>query len=115
MRYEKLVRDRIPEIIEKSGERAVVRILSDTEYLACLHAKLDEEVAEYHESGMIEELADILEVVCALCKAGGDTLDALTRTFRKKHDERGGFANRFFLIEKESPNAEQNASTMHEW
>lgn len=98
MEYGKLVRDGIPAIIEAEGKRAVVRTLTKEEYLRALHAKLDEEVAEVHESGELEELADILEVVLALCEAQGDTREALERAYRQKHDARGGFEKRVFLV-----------------
>ncbi len=93
----KLVRDRIPELIAKSGETPITRILSREEYTACLEAKLDEETAEFHEEKNLEELADILEVVYALCRnLGYDTRD-LTAVYEKKHQARGGFENRIFL------------------
>ena len=66
MIYNKLVRDKIPQIIEEKGGKAEIRILSDEEYRTFLEAKLDEEVAEYHRDQCAEELADILEVVYAL-------------------------------------------------
>ena len=62
IKYNKLVRDYIPEIIEASGKSCVTEILSDEEYLRMLDAKLDEELAEYHKDRNIEELADLLEV-----------------------------------------------------
>ena len=101
MKYNKLVRDKIPEIIEAQGERPDFRVLDDDEFLIRLEEKLDEEVAEYHESGVMEELADILEVVCTLCKARGGTIDEMTALFRDKHKARGGFSGRIFLIGKE--------------
>ena len=58
--YNKLVRDRIPEIIEASGKNCVTEILSDADYLKMLDAKLDEELAEYHKDQTVEELADLL-------------------------------------------------------
>lgn len=64
--YNKLVRDRIPEIIEQSGKKAVTRIAGDGEYRQYLREKLQEEVGEFMENGNPEELADILEVVFAL-------------------------------------------------
>ena len=64
--------------------------------------KIDEEVAEYHESKELEELADILEVVCALCSAQGHSADELMRIYEKKHIERGGFSKRIFLLGKDS-------------
>ena len=60
MKYNKLVRDRIPEIIEASGKSCVTEILSDKAYLRLVDAKLDEELAEYHSDQNIEELADYL-------------------------------------------------------
>ena len=63
--YNKLVRDKIPEIIEASGKICEMDILSDEEYLQMLDKKLDEELAEYHQEQNIEELADILEVLYA--------------------------------------------------
>ena len=101
MVYNKLVRDRIPEIIEAQGETPHTRILDDGEYLRCLEEKLDEEVAEYHRDQNAEELADILEVVYALAAAKGVSKEALLDTYRKKHQARGGFEQRIFLISKE--------------
>ena len=101
MEFNKLVRDRIPAIIEAGGERPVTRILNDEEYLRCLEQKLDEETAEYHEGKNLEELADILEVVYALTEAGGHSREELLSVYEKKHEARGGFADRVFLISKE--------------
>ena len=101
MEFNKLVRDRIPAIIEAGGERPVTRILNDEEYLRCLEQKLDEETAEYHEGKNLEELADILEVVYALAEAGGHSREELLTVYEKKHEARGGFADRVFLISKE--------------
>ena len=101
MIYNKLVRDRIPEIIEATGERPNIRILEQVEYLHHLEAKLDEEVAEYHRDKNAEELADILEVVYALAEANGVTRQELMDVYQKKHDARGGFAKRIFLISKD--------------
>ncbi len=100
MAFNKLVRDKIPEIIKESGAIPVTRIMDDGEYVSSLEKKLDEEVAEYHESREIEELADVLEVVYALCEAQGKSVDELMAVYKKKHDERGGFKNKIFLIDK---------------
>lgn len=100
MVFNKLVRDKIPEIIEEQGEQAIIRVLGTDEYALHLGKKLDEEVAEYHESKEIEELADILEVVFALAEAQGYSKDALWSAYESKHEERGGFSNRIFLISK---------------
>lgn len=101
MQYQKLVRDRIPEIIEKQGERPVVRELDGAEYLACLEEKLQEETAEYLESKEPEELADILEVVYALGEARGHSRAELEAVRERKRQARGGFEKRVFLISKE--------------
>ena len=101
MEFNKLVRDRIPAIIEAGGERPITRILNGEEYLRCLEQKLDEETAEYHEGKNLEELADILEVVYALAEAGGHSREELLSVYEKKHEARGGFADRVFLISKE--------------
>lgn len=64
--YNKLVRDKIPEIIENNNEICKIRILSNEEYLAELNKKIQEEMKEYLESGDIEELADLEEVLRAI-------------------------------------------------
>ena len=71
--YNKLVRDLIPQIIEKSGKRAVCDTLSEEAYLEMLDKKLVEEMNEYQTDKNLEELADILEVVYALAEAKGSS------------------------------------------
>ena len=99
--YNKLVRDRIPEMIEAQGETPHIRILEQEEFLQHLEAKVDEEVGEYHRDKNAEELADILEVVFALAEANGCSRAELMEVYQKKHDARGGFGKRIFLISKE--------------
>lgn len=99
--YNKLVRDKIPQLIRKSGEIPHTRILDAEEYAELLEKKLDEEVGEYHRDKNAEELADILEVVFALADNIGCTRQELMDIYQRKHDERGGFGNRCFLIGKE--------------
>ena len=101
MTHNKLVRDRIPEIIEKNGQTAVTRVLNEYEYRDELERKLDEEVAEFHEGGSLEELADILEVVYALAKTKGCSLERFLREYQRKHEQRGGFDDRIYLIRTE--------------
>lgn len=100
MEYHKLVRDKIPKIIAQNGGCAHIRQLSQEEYIAALETKLDEEVGEYHRDHNIEELADILEVVFSLSAAIGSR-EALMEAYQKKHNSRGGFENRIFLISTE--------------
>jgi predicted house-cleaning noncanonical NTP pyrophosphatase (MazG superfamily) len=99
--YNKLVRDKIPEIIEHNGGKAEIRLLSDEEYTACLEKKLDEEVGEYHRDKTPEELADILEVVYALAATSGCSREQLMAIYQQKHDNRGGFEKRYYLISSE--------------
>ena len=95
--YNKLVRDRIPDIISASGGRCDTRTLSEAEHLVMLKAKLREEIAEYEQSGEVEELADILEVVHALAAAGGAAPGQLEKVRRRKAQARGAFEKRIFL------------------
>ena len=97
--YNKLVRDRIPEIIESSGKSCKIVILPEEDYLQMLDAKLDEELAEYHEDQNIEELADLLEVIRAAAIARGYTIEDLERVREEKATKRGGFAKRILLKE----------------
>ena len=99
MKYNKLVRDRIPEIIEASGKSCVTEILSDEAYLCMVDAKLDEELAEYHSDQNIEELADLLEVIYAAAMARGYTLEQLESVRAAKAEKRGAFANKILLKE----------------
>ena len=101
MVYGKLVRDKIPAIIESKGKRANIRILSDDEYTAELARKLDEEVSEFHKDRNLEELADILEVVYALTENIGCSKEELFAANEKKRAERGGFKERIYLISNE--------------
>lgn len=101
IRYDKLVRDKIPLLIAEQGERPVFRVLDDGEYAECLERKLDEETAEFHKDKTPEELADILEVVFALAEQQDCSRDMLMELCRQKHDARGGFSERIFLIGKE--------------
>ena len=97
--YNKLVRDRIPEIIEAQGNSCVTEVLSNEAYLRMLDAKLDEELAEYHQDQNLEELADLLEVIFAAAEARGYTREQLEQIRAKKVEERGGFAQKLLLKE----------------
>ena len=98
-KYNKLVRDRIPEIIESDGKTCVTETLPDARYLEMLDAKLNEELAEYQESKSLEELADLLEVLRAVVKARGWTWEELERVRSDKAAKRGGFEKKILLKE----------------
>ena len=99
--YNKLVRDKIPEIIEKNGGKCRLRILNDEEYLAALDRKLAEELSEYLESGSMEEIADLLEVIRAVIAARGSTMDEVEAIRAAKAAERGAFDKKIELISVE--------------
>ena len=88
----KLVRDKIPQIIIADGRTPIVRTLSDEEYLSELDRKLNEEVAEYQA----EEIADVLEVLLAICEARGHSVDELIEVRDKKREKRGGFRDKVY-------------------
>ncbi|MCR5109264.1 MAG: nucleoside triphosphate pyrophosphohydrolase [Lachnospiraceae bacterium] len=97
--YNKLVRDKIPEIIQADGKTCFTEILSEEDYLKRVDLKLDEELAEYHKDQNIEELADLLEVVYAAAKARGYSLEELEMIRASKAAKRGAFEKRIFLKE----------------
>ena len=100
--YNKLVRDRIPEIIQSNGQICRTKPLTDEEYIEALDAKLQEECAEYKESRSIEELADIFEVLCAMAICHGFTKEELIAAQEQKRADRGCFEGRIFLIDVQS-------------
>ncbi|WP_281884795.1 nucleoside triphosphate pyrophosphohydrolase [Paenibacillus sp. YYML68] len=103
--YNKLVRDRIPEVIEASGKQCRTRLLEEAEYKRELIAKLHEELQEYtsaqESEHALEELADLLEVIRALSEVHGSTWEQLDALRQRKADARGGFRDRVYLIDVE--------------
>lgn len=98
-RYHKLIRDKIPEIIGKTGKTCRTEILSEEDYLVLLDKKLTEELAEYQESKSLEELADLLEVMEAVVSARGYTWEELQAVKAEKKAARGGFDKKLLLLE----------------
>ncbi|MBX4190153.1 nucleoside triphosphate pyrophosphohydrolase [Candidatus Parcubacteria bacterium] len=99
MKYDKLIRDKIPEIIEKKGGTYKIRLADDQEYWSKLKVKLTEEVAEFLESESHEEIADVLEVLQAAAEHKGFEWDVVLTTQRIKAEERGGFKKKIILEE----------------
>ena len=98
--YNKLVRDRIPEIIGSRGDHAVIRVLDEAAYRDALLAKLVEEAQEASGTRGEElpaELADVLEVLQALAKALGMSWEQLLALAAAKRTRRDGFKGRIFL------------------
>lgn len=102
LEYHKLVRDRIPEIIQKDGKEAITRVLSEEDYKTELRKKAHEELQEYMEATTdkesIEELADLLEIIYSLGAIHGASTDELEKVRRQKAEKRGGFNKKVFLI-----------------
>jgi len=94
----KLVRDKIPQIITDAGKKPITEILDQERYLEELDKKLEEEVAEYQADKSIEEMADVLEVLFAICEARGYSVDELMRVREEKCEKRGGFKERVYLV-----------------
>ncbi|MBN9653272.1 nucleoside triphosphate pyrophosphohydrolase [Halobacillus sp. GSS1] len=103
--YNKLVRDKIPDIIAKSGKAYEVQPLSNEAYAKELEKKLVEETEEYLEAEnngeSVEELADILELVRALAVRHGSSFDEVEEVRRRKAEERGAFEERIYLVKVE--------------
>lgn len=103
--YNKLVRDRIPEIIERSGKQLKTEILTNERYIEALKTKLNEEVGEYQEAikdnEALEELADVLELMHALAKQHGGSIREVENIRKQKAEKRGAFNEKIFLIEVE--------------
>ncbi|MFH1142239.1 MAG: nucleoside triphosphate pyrophosphohydrolase [Candidatus Uhrbacteria bacterium] len=99
MKHNKLVRDRIPEIIRANGNVPITHIADDQEYQLRLREKLIEEATEFFADPTLEELADVQEVVFALCKYLGCDRSELERARREKAEQRGRFQDRIILEE----------------
>lgn len=99
--YNKLVRDKIPEIIIKDNRNPITRILSDDDYKKELEKKLLEEYNEVlgttTTEERIEELADMLEIIQALAVLENKTLDDVNQVAKQKRLKRGGFEKKIFL------------------
>ena len=95
--FNKLVRDKIPEIIRKNGEFPVTRVLCDEEYEKELNKKLKEEVEEYLADGNIEELCDIEEVIRALIAFKQVPYEEFDKRRENKCEKRGAFKDKIYL------------------
>ena len=98
--FNKLVRDKIPQIIEFNGDVPFCKTLTNEENLKELNKKLTEEVNEYltaNEDNCIEELADVVEVIYGLLKAKNVSIENFEKIRQAKKDKRGGFEEKIFL------------------
>ncbi len=99
--YNKLVRDKIPDIIKTEGRNVKVKILNDEEYRYELNKKLQEEVKEYLEDNNIEELADIVEVIYGILNSMDISIEEFEKVRKDKAEKRGAFKEKIFLEEAE--------------
>ena len=97
--YDKAIRDKIPDIIKKSGNNCNVKKLSDDEFLPELEKKLREEVEEYLKSKSVEELADAVEVIYRIAELKGISNEKLEMLREEKANKRGKFNDNLFLID----------------
>lgn len=98
--YNKLVRDNIPQIINDSGQKCDIKILEDNQYIFRLNEKLYEEIDEYKEAvgdEIVDELADVMEIIFAIAEHHGISIIDLNKTREEKKNERGGFKEKIFL------------------
>ena len=103
MEFNKAIRDKIPEIIQKDGHTCNVQSLSDEKFIIEIEKKLSEEVTEYQNDKNPEELADILEVVYRIAQLQGISKEELEKIRIKKLQERGGFEKNLFLTDTSQP------------
>jgi predicted house-cleaning noncanonical NTP pyrophosphatase (MazG superfamily) len=100
--YNKLVRDKVPQIIQASGQQCDARVLDEQEYDLALKTKMQEELNEFFEADsqgqQIEELADLLEVIYSFSQSKEIGKDELERIRQNKYYERGGFQERLMLL-----------------
>ena len=101
IKYNKAIRDKIPEIIAESGKKCNLKQLDDESFLAELEKKLTEEVNEYTERKDVQELADLLEVIYRISELRGVNSDELDKIRKEKAKERGKFDSNLFLIDSE--------------
>jgi predicted house-cleaning noncanonical NTP pyrophosphatase (MazG superfamily) len=114
--YNKLIRDRIPAIIEAAGKTYAVEVLPDDEYRQALAAKLVEEAEEARtalaggsEAEVIKELGDLQEVIAAILAATGASAADVQRVQARRRHERGAFDKRFFLKWTDDPEVDDTS------
>jgi len=98
-KFNKAIRDKIPEIIQKDGYTCNIQTLSDEKFLVEIEKKLSEEVTEYQNDKNLEELADILEVIYRIAQLKGISKEELEKIRVKKLQDKGGFEKNLFLID----------------
>ena len=116
--YNKLVRDRIPEIIDSEpGRKSQYRILDDDEYLIQLNKKIIEESNEFIEENSIEELGDLMEVINAIMKLKGYSMEEVIKVMKAKADKKGAFNEKIYLeyVDEDKRNIEEEEELKKEF
>ena len=114
-KYNKLVRDKIPQNIRAKGHDVKHLVLDDKEYFEELDKKLIEEVNEFVEVHNEEEMADIMEVIEAIIKQRGMSLKQIQEIKQKKREKSGSFNDKIFLVSiKEKDKNEENKDNNQE-
>lgn len=97
--YNKLVRDKIPEVIQAAGKTCTIEKISDNQkVISLLEEKFLEEWVEYQEAKNVEEIADLIEVLLSLSERLGTSRDDLMKIIDQKAEKRGGFKEGIFLV-----------------
>ncbi|MGG3915989.1 nucleoside triphosphate pyrophosphohydrolase [Rossellomorea vietnamensis] len=103
--YNKLVRDKIPQIIGSNGKEYSTKVLNNEDYIKYLKEKAYEELEEYcatkTDGEAVEELADLLEVISTLAKNHRSSIEKVEAVRKEKAVKCGGFQEKLFLIEVE--------------
>jgi predicted house-cleaning noncanonical NTP pyrophosphatase (MazG superfamily) len=97
-KYEKAVRNRIPEIIKADGRNCEFVVLDDASFLQEMNKKLSEEMSEYNKNNSIEEIVDILEVAYRIAELQGYNKEIIEKIRKRKNIERGNFSDNIFLV-----------------
>ena len=111
--YNKLIRDRIPEITAASGWKSQTRVLKAEEFIIALKNKILEEAKELNEGtddeNLIEELADIQEIIDAILIEKKIKIVEFGKIQKEKRLKRGGFKEKLFLIKTVKENNENDS------
>ncbi len=116
--YNKLVRDKIPENINKiEGRKARYKILNNEEYLRELNKKIFEEAHEFIEEYSVEELGDLMEVISSIMKIKNITIEEVEKAREIKRNKKGSFNNKIYLIdvEQEKRDEKEEKELNKEW